>query len=180
MSCFLFGDLISFTTKPSFEEACEIAKELLRQGDGSYYVKFGGNVSNQYIATFPDEIAGNWHLPYEITDSILENTADCLVSPKAYADGRTWNARKASIISFVQTALAISGIDGVTLNLNMERTLLSDPFLKHFCSIESLADLLETVFSENRPYLDPTARIWISSAESLVNPEPTSIKSAGM
>lgn len=164
MSCFLFGDLVSFTTRPSFEGACEMAKTLLRCGSGTFYLKFGGNVSHRSTAVFPGQITGGWHLSYEITDSILENTADRLASPKTCTDAEPWNVRKASLLSFVHAALALPGIEGMTLNLNLEESLLLDPSLAHICRIEDLGDLLEAVFSEDRPYLDPTARIWIHPA----------------
>lgn len=78
MSMFAFGDIVLCQNHGSIETiATEISRAVLFCG---IYMKFGGNVSDQYIRVASKD---DFALAFEITDSIVDNTATLLFSPQA-------------------------------------------------------------------------------------------------
>lgn len=76
MSMFVFGDIVLSRTHGEPER---IATEIGTQaGALGIYMKFGGNVSNQYIRVADRDVPA---LAFEITDSIVDNTATLLFAP---------------------------------------------------------------------------------------------------
>lgn len=122
MSMFVFGDIVLCQCPKNIEQiATEISTSALSLG---LYVKFGGNVSNQYI-----RIAGmdEFSLPFEITDSIVDNTATLLFAPQCteiYADrdripNRPWADRIHLITSLLDYIVTRADVCKVILNIGV-------------------------------------------------------------
>ena len=155
MSSFVYGDLV-FKTKLPFAELCNFAESLRAYNIGAMHLKFGGNVSNQYVRSCPFDAAC---LQYEITDSILQNTADEMIAPATYRDVAPLSERIDSMERFIRSAFSYSSVLSLYLNLNVDQ--YDETHLQR-CCIEDFSTYYRKLFLEEPLDGDLHARILIT------------------
>ena len=160
MSSFIYGDLV-FQTKLPFDELCNFAESLRAHNISTMHLKFGGNVSNQYLRSCPLDVAC---LQYEITDSILQNTANEIIAPSTYCDVAPLNERINSMERFVRSAFMHPGVSALYLNLNVGQ-YDKDPLLE--CGVSDFAAKLLHLFLEDPTGGDVRGRLLVTPASSL-------------
>ena len=152
MSMFVFGDII--LNQGDIDLEC-VALDFSRTAHSlSIHMKFGGNVSNQYIQIAP---SGKNKLPFEITDSIIENTATLLFAlpnENIYEGStclinRPWAKRMAAIQSLLSYILMQKWVVGMTLNIG-----ISSPIDIHLnrkdVSLQNLPDFLAQLYRKRQ------------------------------
>ncbi len=126
MSMFVFGDIVLCQRPKNIEQiATEISMKALSCG---IYTKFGGNVSNQYIRVADKD---EFSLAFEITDSIVDNTATLLFAPQCteiYTDrerlpNRPLADRTRLITSLLDYIVTKSDVCKVILNIGVSTLL---------------------------------------------------------
>lgn len=156
MSMFLFGDIIC-SRNTSFFEVCKAAKKIYAFNSDSINIKFGGNVSNQYFSLISSD---SLKVPYEITDSIMENTADMLLAPRTYEGIPTWAIRMGYIEKFTHSVFMFTEVEILTMSINMEQNMNIAKYT-YTCKLEELKDILNGIFEEAHPFIYPVAQIMI-------------------
>lgn len=142
MSLFVFGDIV-FRDAPV--NLVVTAKHIdgIVQNSG-FYMKFGGNVSNQYFKSVSQASLG-----FEITDSIVDNTASCLFAGPnqtffindAELEIAPWEERISAVSHVLREILSMKDVDHIILNIGIdsleEMRQQSVP-----CTVSALSDVL--------------------------------------
>ena len=155
MSCFLTGEIV-FAKKQDFEFLTNYAKDIARETEDMFHVKFGGNVSNQYLPAVSDRPV----LAFEITDSLLENTADALLAPMTVLDAAPWDQRVNGLQKFVNQTLAGPETEKLVLNVCLTPGDLLTDAVQVNCKAPDFPAALEEVFIRSFA-LPPCGRITV-------------------
>lgn len=153
MSSFVYGDIV-FKTKIPFAELCGFAERL--HNTGAMYLKFGGNVSNQYVRSCPPDAVC---LQFEITDSILQNTADEMLAPATYREVAPLGERIDRMEKFVRSVFSCASVLALYLNLNAAQ---ADKARWQRCRVEDFSACYRRLFSEEPAGGDICAKILIT------------------
>lgn len=153
MSSFIYGDIV-FKTKIPFAELRGFAERL--HNTGAMYLKFGGNVSNQYVRSCPPDAVC---LQFEITDSILQNTADEMLAPATYCEAAPLGERIDSMEKFVRSVFSCASVLALYLSLNAEQ---ADKARLQRCRVEDFSACCRRLFSEEPVGGDVCAKILIT------------------
>lgn len=156
MSMFLFGDIIC-CKDTSFFETCEAAKKIYAFNSDTINIKFGGNVANQYFSLVSSD---SLKIPYEITDSIMENTADMLLAPKTYEGIPIWAIRMGYIEKFMRSVFMFTEAEMLTMSINMEPDMNIAKYT-YTCELKELETVLNEIFEIAHPFIYPVAHIII-------------------
>lgn len=114
MSQFLTGDIILAGTQP-VDATVSLVTRIYEKNKSRIHIKFGGNVSNQYFRTASERNA----ISYEITDSILENTAEGLLAGKYVENVPEWSARLRILNAFVCSIFEEPSAARLIMNINI-------------------------------------------------------------
>lgn len=139
-----------------FEDLAFLARQILEENLSMINVKFGGNVSNQYFKTTSELFT----LPYEITDSILENTADCLIAEKTIENVLPWEKRIHTLDSFVKSVLS-KNIAGVVMNINVDKAEWPSDTVILTCNSNDFIEKIDDLYSSNTVPMEHGAHVVI-------------------
>ena len=127
-----------------FEDLAFLARQILEENLSMINVKFGGNVSNQYFKTTSELFT----LPYEITDSILENTADCLIAEKTIENVLSWEKRIHILDNFVKSVLS-KDISELVMNIDVDKAAWPSDTVIITCSGDDLMEKIAGLYASN-------------------------------
>ena len=151
MSVFLTG-ILYFRRELPFEEIIRFAERISLDNSGSFYVKFGGNVALPRIQMPPATLA------YEITNSIIENTAEEIAAPKEYLYLAPWEQRREKLNQFVCSVFSCEEITEMTMDIDAESGDCSeDDFI--VCRQSEFRRELDGAYSTPHALIEPHIRI---------------------
>ena len=127
-----------------FEDLAFLARQILEENLSMINVKFGGNVSNQYFKTTSELFT----LPYEITDSILENTADCLIAEKTIENVLSWEKRIHILDNFVKSVLS-KDISELVMNIDVDKAAWPSDTVIITCSGDDFMEQIDGLYASN-------------------------------
>ena len=163
MSIFAFGDIfLSDWSIDTIPLATKIANIAVTK---NVYMKFGGNVSNVYFRVAPKQLPC---LQFELTDSIVENTAELLFALpncEIYMNdnllpNRPWNQRMDSVSQIISQIVSLDSVNEVILNVGVE-SIIDIQGHKKFCSCLTFQSVLMELYNEDRDTCDPCGSIHI-------------------
>lgn len=143
MSQFVMGEILLGKRWP-FEDLAFWARQILEENLSMINVKFGGNVSNQYFKTTSELFT----LPYEITDSILENTADCLIAEKTIENVLSWEKRIHILDNFVKSVLS-KDISELVMNIDVDKAAWPSDTVIITCSGDDFMEKIDGLYASN-------------------------------
>lgn len=163
MSIFAFGDIVlSNCDIDTISLATKIADIAATE---KVYMKFGGNVSNIYFRVAEEQLPC---LQFELTDSIVENTAELLFALpncELYINddllpNRPWNQRMDSVSKLIRQILELNFVDEVILNIGVESFVDIQGHNK-VCSYSTFQSVLTELYNEDRDTYGPCGSIHI-------------------
>ncbi len=158
MSMFLFGDIVFRNQNVDIEEyAREILNAVTRN---DVFIKFGGNVSRMYIRTAP---INTFSLAYEITDSVVCNTADALLATEYCINYNgysllPWYERMSALKEFIVAGMTAE-VAKIIMNVGVSTILEANEY-SCSCKISSFISTMKRVFQCSKT-VDPIGSIHI-------------------
>lgn len=153
MSAFLTG-IVYFRRELPFDEIVQLAKRISLDNLDSFYVKFGGNVAQPRVQMPPATLA------YELTNSIIENTAEEIVAPKEYLYLVPWEQRRDRLYRFVCSVFSCEEITEMTMDIHAAPGDRSeDDFI--VCRKSEFCRELDRAYSTPQALVEPHVRIEI-------------------
>lgn len=158
MSMFLFGDIVFRNQNVDIEEYAREILNVVSRND--VFIKFGGNVSRMYVRTAPADILS---LAYEITDSIVCNTADVLLATEYCMNYNgysllPWYERMSALKGFIVAGMTAE-VAEIIMNLGVSNVLEANEYSSS-CKISTFISTMQHVY-QSRKTVDPIGSIHI-------------------